>query len=65
MNCALVINVVLSNQRLQLLHDLQNDFSNDVEMFNPSLIFILNHEKIGIPSGVSSLDPIINLFFHQ
>jgi hypothetical protein len=36
---------------------LQNDFLGDVEMFNPSLIFILSHEEIGIPSGVSSQLP--------
>jgi hypothetical protein len=61
-NCALVTNVSLSNQRLQLLRDLQNNFFSDMEMFNPTLIFVLNHEEIGIPSGVSSLDPIIDLF---
>jgi hypothetical protein len=44
---------------------LQNDFSGDVEMFNPPLIFILSHEEIGIPSGVSSLDPIANLLRYQ
>jgi hypothetical protein len=64
-NFALITCVSLLNQRLQLLRDLQNDFSGDVEMFNTPLIFILSHEEIGIPSGVSSLDPITNLLRHQ
>jgi hypothetical protein len=34
-------------------------------MFNPPLIIILNHEEIGVPSGVSSFDPIANLLCHQ
>jgi hypothetical protein len=34
-------------------------------MFNPTLIFVMNHEEIGIPSGASSLDPIVDLFCHQ
>jgi hypothetical protein len=64
-NCAPITCVSLSNQMLQLLHDLQNDFFGDMEMFNPPLIFILSHEEIGIPSGVSRLDPIANLLCHQ
>jgi hypothetical protein len=63
-NCAPITIVSLSNQWLQLFHDLQN-FFGDAKMFNQILIFILNHEEIGIPGGASSLDPIIHLFCHQ
>jgi len=36
-----------------------------MEVFNLPLIIILIHEEIGIPSGASSFDPIVNLFCHQ
>jgi hypothetical protein len=50
---------------LQPLYDLQNNFSSDVEVFDPPLMIILNHEEMGVPSGASSFDPIANLFCHQ
>jgi hypothetical protein len=64
-NCAHVTSVSLSNQRLQLLYDLQNNFSNDVEVFNPPLIIVLSHEEIGVPSGALNFDPSTNLHCHQ
>jgi hypothetical protein len=63
-NYALITGVLLSNQRLQLLCDLQNNFSGDMEVFNSPLIIILIHEEIGIPSGVLNFDPITNLLCH-
>jgi hypothetical protein len=36
-----------------------------MEVVNPPLIIIPSHEKIRIPSGVSSFDLITNLLCHQ
>jgi hypothetical protein len=54
-NCTHVINVSFSNQRLQLLYDLQNNFSGDMEVFNPPLIILPSHEEIRVPNGVRTL----------
>jgi len=60
-NYVAITTVSLSNPWLELLRDLQNNFFGDAKMFNQTLIFILNHEEIGILGGASSLNPIINL----
>jgi hypothetical protein len=44
---------------------LQNNFSSDAKVFDPSLIIILSHEEMGVPSGASSFDLIANLFCRQ
>jgi hypothetical protein len=36
-----------------------------MEVLNPPLIIILNHEEIKVPNGVSSFDLIANLLCHQ
>jgi hypothetical protein len=53
------------NQRLQLLYDLQNNFSSHAKMLDPPLTIILSHEEIGVPSGASIFDIIADLFCHQ
>jgi hypothetical protein len=56
--------VFLFNQRYQLFHQLHNLFGHS-KMFNPSLIFILHHEKIWMPWNIFLFDLIINLLGHQ
>jgi len=60
-NYAAITSVLLSNPWLQLLCDLKHNFFGDAKIFNWTLIFILNHDEIGILGGVSSFNPIINL----
>jgi hypothetical protein len=42
-----------------------NFSTNDMKMFNPPMILILDHEEVWIAIGISNLDPITDFLHHQ
>jgi hypothetical protein len=46
--------------KVAIFYYFQNNFSSDLEMFNPLLNIVQSHKEVQIPSGTLSLEPISN-----